>query len=273
MDDAFYVFQVQGGLAANALARLLPTHMDSAMCVVDWMQTPYDVSAEMLTLFLLGNVVLDFKSVLLLNHGARGPLTSRANGAWLDVYSRLFDDARVAIAGPRLSCEQGPHVQTHAYALSSRALAAVLSHELSVSEAALRDKNKFIAHAEIGLSRVLRSQGWTIMSIASDSRALGVEAVCNASVSFSRYAEQPQHANQVFYKFGGSPLRRRGLCQDAPRTREQRRFVAWFRDVRLAVGLVHNLTAALVGQVPGLHWPEQLCASGDASWANEAVQM
>jgi hypothetical protein len=104
-DPAFYIFQVLYGVEHNDHAHLLPTHLRDHACVVDWYKTPYDVSAQMVTLALLGDVAFQFRNVFLMNHSTRGPLTHR--DTWLQEYGSLLLDESVGIAGAQIACFQG----------------------------------------------------------------------------------------------------------------------------------------------------------------------
>jgi hypothetical protein len=253
---AFYVFNVLYGRKGNAFAHLLPSHAHA--CSVDWLATPYDVTAQMATAALLGHdVVRQFENVFMLNQGVRGPLTHRANGEWLQIYRSLLNsDPHVALAGPSISCGFSKHVQTFAWTISTRLLPLALAYELSVSAAEMRTSLAYVEHAEVGLSRFFRSLGFNIASL-SDQALSGSAAnvTCNdASKKVpSWYAKlgRPSSPQAIFFKFGGGVMNI--LCSVDRGTRR-----SYLRDSLLNVDVVSAHTRLLRAEAD-LVWPDELC--------------
>jgi len=284
-DPAFYIFQVLGGRAQNSFKRLLPTHLKDHMCIIDYYKTPYDVSAHMVTLWSLGPLVNKFHSVLMLNHGVRGPLTHRDNGQWLSAFSNMLNVSKVAIAGSRINCAKPvpgqpafvknenmpPHVQTHAFALRTSVLPIVIAYQLSISAKDLQSVANYINYAEVGMSGFLRIHGYKMASLEalnySKKNAAGMypEYTMHSrkSFSFAQCDMDPLRSKEslIFYKFGGN------AAYQSCNLGNFSEIVNWL-DYMLLSETVKNLTLQLKSNEPkiGLKATFKYCreASNDA---------
>jgi hypothetical protein len=89
-------------------------------------------------------LVSQFGTVLFFNDLARGPFSLRKNGQWLGEFTAMLSGS--GIVGSVISCQGGPHVQTHSFAMRSGLAWDVLSRhftsqnsklEVSISQDAL----------------------------------------------------------------------------------------------------------------------------------------
>jgi len=124
----------------------------------------------------------------------------------------------VAIAGPRINCGQQlpdqlpaeaeivPHVQSHAFTLRSDvAMTLIVPFELSLGLHEMHNdaesRLRYIQHAEIGISRLLKLAGFQMASRE--------QFVYYGTKRFSqRYCYMDHFKNKkdlIFYKFGGTP--------------------------------------------------------------------
>jgi len=263
-DPAFYIIQVYTGSERNEFVGLIPKErMNDHICLIDWPRTPYDVSAQMATMGLVGGLVMEFKSIFLLNHGTRGPMTHRRDARWMKEFTKPFDlDEKVALLGPRVSCLISPHVQTNAYVIRGKILPILLKYQLAIPSQAMTDPNRYVAYAEVGQSEHLIKQGFAISSRAeflTYGRAAYPVEKCKGD--YVRERETHNHPDQILFKFGGGMIWR-GLCLNP---RLDIRFIVYVRDIRLNIGLVSNLTARISINEPevGLSLPEKLCRTDD----------
>jgi hypothetical protein len=113
----FYWLNIFKG-SQNNLNDFLPSNNQWNVVRMEWPTTPLEILTRMRTLqFLSENNTLTnhFGSVLFLNDGARGPMAFRENGEWVTQFRKLLFNGqdRIGIAGPLLSCEISPHLQSH----------------------------------------------------------------------------------------------------------------------------------------------------------------
>ncbi len=223
--QAFYIFCVVGG-ADNILSRFLPYKALNAAFITA-PKSHNDLLAHVHTVTLLGdNIVNKFGSVLFLNQDARGPFEDRRNGKWWQRFVSVFQqNPSVGIVGPMISCEIGPHVQTHVFAMRSD-VALKVFHEFNPKRAAgKKNKNR---HLETSISEEAISMGHAITSLYYQRRFnrtifTGDCAVNVGNSAFHRSnptswcGVSPQDA--LFLRFGGAPLRIKGYyCQDTLQT-------------------------------------------------------
>jgi hypothetical protein len=161
LSNNFYIFNVigssKGGHLANFLSFFLPRYEAMNIAILDWDATPSDVLTHLRTLsFLQEHGSLDiFGSAFFLNNGVRGPFIGIEQGKWLEDYRKLmFTDPpgkkqKIGIAGPILSCERTPHVQTHAFMLRTEAVPAVLKAYSDYKP--LEDRKALIIRYEVSL--------------------------------------------------------------------------------------------------------------------------
>ena len=219
--QAFYIFCVVGG-ADNVLSRFLP-YKALNTAFISAPKSHNDLLAHVHAIALLGdNLVNKFGSVLFLNQDARGPFEDRLNGKWWQRIVSVFQqNPSVGIVGPMISCEIGPHVQTHAFAMRSEVALKVL-HEFNPKRAAgKKNKNR---HLETSISEEAISMGHAIVSLYYQRRFnrtifTGDCVINRGNNAFHRSnptswcGVSPQDA--LFLRFGGVPLRIKGYyCQD-----------------------------------------------------------
>jgi len=268
-DPAFFIFQVLGGQAHNNFTRLLPTHLKDHMCIIDFYKAPYDISAHMAALWSLGPLAHKFQSVLLLNNGMRGPLTHRDNGQWLNAFSNMLRNSKVAIAGSRINCAKSvpgqpdfvknenmpPHVQTHAFTLRTSVLPIVLTYQLLIPAAGLQSVANYINHAEVGMSKLLIILGYKMASLEALNYSIKTGAGINSeysmrsmnSFSSAQCDMDPFHSKEsfIFYKFGGT------AAVVSCNLRELSEVVSWL-DYMLLSETVKKLTLQLMRSEPTL---------------------
>lgn len=218
--QAFYVFCVVGG-DSHALSKYLPYSAPNTAFI----KAPGvhgDLQAHISTIATLGDTIVSkFSSVLFLNQDARGPFEGRKDGKWWSRFVSTFDkNPSIGMVGSMISCEIGPHVQTHAFAMRSEVALEVFS-EFNPRRAAGK-KNK-ARHLETSISAETINLGHSISSLYYQRRFNRTvfsggcvtqegNSAAHRSNPTSWCDVQPQDA--LFMRFGGHPLRIRGYyCQ------------------------------------------------------------
>jgi hypothetical protein len=166
---------------------------------------------------------LNFGSVMFLNNGIRGPMVYRENGEWVEEFRKLLSkEHNVGMAGPTLSCEVAPHVQTHAYIMRTQLIPPLLAEYTTFHR--YEDWPQMIRRYEVGMSQFITKQGWNISSLfyAKRLNKLYFDGYCiqvsNANKNPilnnpSRWCDlQPEEL--IIYKFGGEMLRVSGFVCD-----------------------------------------------------------
>lgn len=219
--SAFYIFRVVGG-KKNILARHLPLGVPNAV-ISKCSHGTRDLIAHIQTVNALGpDLVSRFHSVVFLSHDARGPFEGRENGEWLNRITDLFTKhPLVGLLGATISCEIAPHVQSHAFAMRSKA-ALQIFEEFNPNTAAGR-RNR-ASHLETTLSTVAVEMGYKLSSLAYERHWHEPEYVGRCIASSGNYRQhnsnptswcdiRPEEA--LFTKWGGPPLSLRGyFCQE-----------------------------------------------------------
>jgi len=218
---AFYVFNVVKGLK-NPLAIHLPSFANSPnMAMLEWKYASSDLGTHLHTVGLIGSdMVSQFYSVVFLNQGVRGPLTSRTEGQWMLELNKLMYSNNVALAGPTISCEVSPHVQTHAFSLRSDILPHVLSEMKKNMSTKFVSWQEMIASLEVGLTGVVMRAGHNVSSLLYDRRGYSYfqEGKClRKNGPRSRFELNPASwcdvtpEEVIFIKYGGEPMRTPGF--------------------------------------------------------------
>jgi hypothetical protein len=218
---AFYVFNVVKGMR-NPLAIHLPSFENRPnMVMLEWKQASSDLGTHLQTVGLIGrDMVSQFYSVVFLNQGVRGPLTSRTEGQWLIELNKLMYSNNVALAGPTISCEVSPHVQTHAFSLRSDILPHVLSEMKQNMSTKFVSWQEMIASLEVGLTGVVMRAGYNVSALLYDRRGYSYfqEGKCLLKNGpKSRFALNPASwcdvtpEEVIFIKYGGEPMRTPGF--------------------------------------------------------------
>ena len=210
--QAFYIFRVVGG-KKNRLAKYLPYNLTNVALSKCAAHVKTDLGAHVNTIHILGDsLVQKFHSVLFLNHEARGPFEGRANGAWWNRITRIFNDhPSVGMIGPTISCEIAPHVQSYAFAMRSESIVKVFAEFNPRSAAGKKNKEEVL---ETAITTTALRLGYKIASLTSE-RHWG-ETVFNgkcrnssnpntASLNPTSWCDfRPEEA--LFMRWGGEPL-------------------------------------------------------------------
>ncbi len=223
---AFYVFNVVKGMR-NPLAIYLPSFENRPnMVMLEWKQASSDLGTHLRTVELIGrDLVSQFYSVVFLNQGVRGPLTSRTEGQWLLEFNKLMYSNNVALAGPTISCEISPHVQTHAFSLRSDILPHVLSVMKEKISTTFVSWAEMVESLEVGLTGVVMRAGHNVSALLYERRGYSYfqEGKClMKNGPEAAYALNPTSwcdvtpEEVIFIKYGGEPLRTPGfMCNSA----------------------------------------------------------
>ena len=223
----FYWFNVIGG-KENNVQPYLPDSKQWNVARLEWLVSPSDILMHLRTLGVVKNTLeLNFGSVFFMNNGVRGPMLLRENGAWMNEFRNLLSDKHhVGMAGPAISCEVSPHVQTHAYIMRTSLIPALLTEYTSFHQ--FHNWPALIRHYEVGMSQFVMRQGWNISSLLYAKRVNKAYfdgsciPVTNAHKNDilnnpSRWCDlKPEEL--IIYKFGGEMLRVSGfVCEDVRR--------------------------------------------------------
>ncbi|KAJ1415502.1 hypothetical protein B484DRAFT_454512, partial [Ochromonadaceae sp. CCMP2298] len=215
---AYYLFNIVGD-ADNPIIPLIPTHLPTVSYVL-WSEASSDLDCHMrLTRKLGDRMITRFGAVLYMNQGVRGPLVDRVGGQWLGRFKGLLGSHNVAMAGPSMSCEVSPHVQTHMFALRSQMVPKITAHiRESMTGANLKDWTKLIHALEVGMTGVVQAAGFNVSSFLYANRDqpyfkhcltyqgpknqfdLNPASWCGVSIQ-----------ELVFVKWGGEPMRTPGM--------------------------------------------------------------
>ena len=212
-DKAFYLFNVVDG-PDNPLERYLPKEPKNVGCI-NWIHANDALDLHLRTLKLLTHeIVSSFSAVFFFSHDVRGPLIYRENAQWIHEYRKLLDSNNVGMVGPTFSCENAPHVQTHAFALRTEVVPTLWKVNATFEESGLM-LSEFIA------SRGPR--GYNLSSLLYDRRygqpyfngkcAPGIGSVMHPTLNPISWCNIMPH-EVVFMDWGGEPVRLLGyLCE------------------------------------------------------------
>lgn len=182
-----------------------------------------ELMAHIQTVSVIGaDIVTKFHSVVFLSHDARGPFEGRDNGEWLQRISSMFTShPLVGLLGATISCEITPHVQSHAFAMRSRAAVQVFEE---FSAHTVSGRHNRASHLETSLSSIAVQMGYRLSSLAYERQWGEPEFVgrCIASKgNYPQYNTNPtswcniRPEDALFAKWGGPPLSVRGyFCQE-----------------------------------------------------------
>lgn len=219
--QAYYIFCVVGG-AEHTLSKFLPFNAPN----VAFIKAPGghgDLLGHVNTIALLGDTIVSkFSSVLFLNQDARGPFEDRTDGRWWRRFVTTFEEnPLVGIVGSMISCEIGPHVQTHAFAMRSEVAMEVFSEFNPRRIAGKKNRNR---HLETSLSTETTSLGHAMSSLYYQrkfNRTVFAGACVTKEGNSPVYRSNPTSwcdvlpQDALFMRFGGHPLRIRGYyCQE-----------------------------------------------------------
>jgi hypothetical protein len=320
---AFYWINIVGG-AQNALFNLFQPHADlfPNIALLDWSIVPSDMYLHFRTLdllvesgFLSSREYLrnNFTAIVFLNNEARGPLAHRFSlpslvpGSspsshvyleeegrgrgfhWLELFQFLLGRGDNQLVGPSFSCELGPHVQTHVFAIRPSFIGDILrryrppddtgatatSSSSSSAPPRFRYWRQLIRHYELGLTQLARSPplNHSVHSFLYFFRQ-------NRSTSFSSCLAPPLERSTgfrtdlnpvrwcdlsfeevVFVKWGGNAFRQNGLvCERAKQqmeahlpvlVRSQREHYLALRDKQPQLGILSEGDDLFVEATPG----------------------
>ena len=112
--DAFYVFNVEGGLANPAII-LIPQDLPN-VATVQW---TYSTSTFSSLKDMGSEIGKHVSAVFSLSSGVRGPLVGYEGAAWIGAYRKLLDRNNVGIVGSWIDCEPVVRMPTQALAIRS----------------------------------------------------------------------------------------------------------------------------------------------------------
>jgi hypothetical protein len=219
--EALYIFNILGG-EGNPFFRHIPCHAINVICVqleheaVEF-ETVVDFETHKDLVDKLGDdVLLKFKTVLFLNHEARGPFDRQNNGEWLKSFTGLIDQPNkgsgptsggssrnnvhlVSVSGKQaatstkpigavstgISCESEPRILTYAFALAShlvsKAFIAVSLH--SVEESQYHNRTELLGAV---MTAHLLQQGVTLATLVQQARFGGNAGVASVAAQALR---------------------------------------------------------------------------------------
>jgi hypothetical protein len=223
----FYWFNIIGG-KDNNMVDYLPSDNQWNVVKLEWLVSPSDILMHLRTLNVVKHTLqIHFGSVMFLNNGVRGPMMYREDGQWVNEFRKLLsDEHHVGMAGPTLSCEVAPHIQTHFLIMRTRLVPALIQEYTTFHR--FDDWPELIRHYEVGMSQFIMRHGWNISSLMYSKRLNKTYfdgyciPVTNAHRNGilnnpSRWCDvQPEEL--IMYKFGGEMLRVSGfVCEDVRR--------------------------------------------------------
>jgi hypothetical protein len=216
----FYWLNIFKG-SQNNLNDFLPSNNQWNVVRMEWPTTPLEILTRMRTLqFLSENNTLTnhFGSVLFLNDGARGPMAFRENGEWVTQFRKLLFNGqdRIGIAGPLLSCEISPHLQSHTLIMRTEVVNPYVNSTSSFFR--YRDWRKYNHRQDMFLFQLVHQElKWNVASFLHyhklnklffDGECISLppvvknEKIYPAVKNPSRWCDlKPEEI--IFYKFGG----------------------------------------------------------------------
>jgi hypothetical protein len=145
-------------------------------------------------------------------------MSGRQDAQWLSTFtSMLHPEEGVIAAGPQVSCEIMPHLQTHMYIVAAAVVPLLTAYQLAISAVEQHQRLVYIEHVEVGMTQFLLHAGYRVASLPAHNRA---PHASNSSVwtGTCTRAENPNTsceivpATSVFVKFGGEMMRRKSFC-------------------------------------------------------------
>jgi hypothetical protein len=129
-----------------------------------WASTDSDILTHALSIATIKRHLQTFDVVIALNQGVRGPLVHR--GTWVSKFLTPLEIRNVMLAGPVISCEQAPHVQTHMFVFSTKILELFLQHELKAGN----NWSEIVTVSEVGLTQQVIKSGFRVSSLLYRNR-------------------------------------------------------------------------------------------------------
>jgi hypothetical protein len=171
-------------------------------------------------------------------------MSGRQNAAWLRTFTELLrPEQGIMAAGPQVSCELMPHLQTHMYIVAAPVLPLLTAYQLAIGSREQRTRNFYIEHVEVGMSQFLLHAGYRIASLPSSNKpSTSSDGVWDGTCKTKRNPNaacdlSPERS--VFVKYGGQMMRKKAFCAQT------------VQAVQAAtLRLVHNGTARVT------FWPE-----------------
>jgi len=209
---AFYIFRVVGG-KKNKLAKHLPYNLTNVALSKCAAHVKTELAAHVNTIHILGDALVQkFHSVLFLTHETRGPFEGRANGAWWNRITRIFNDyPGVGMIGPTISCEIAPHVQSYTFAMRSETIVKVFAEFNPRTAAGKKNKDEEL---ETAVTDTALRLGYQIASLATE-RHWGetvFNGKCRNSATPNTVSQNPtswcdfRPEEALFMRWGGEPL-------------------------------------------------------------------
>lgn len=220
-NSTFLAVNVCGG-AYNPLKRVVDEYIGNCenFCTLLWSANESDMLTHALTLASSELQIEEFRFIVALNNGVRGPLVNLNTWIW-DFVSIISNE--IVLVGPVLSCEKSPHVQTHMFCFSSSILDMFLQNELfsSTGEA----WSETVERSEIGLSRSVMKAGLRIASLLHRRRwgETYFNGSCREELGYSNPTGwcEPYFRDSIFFKWGGEFYRQGLYCKRIRRIVEE----------------------------------------------------
>lgn len=210
---AFYLFNVASKYS-NSLIDDIPISR-SDVAVVSWKEFSTDMYVHMRTVNLLSPALMsNFSAVFFTSTAARGPLVFTHNGEWISEFRKLLNEANVGMVGPTVSCQGGPHIQTHFFALRS-VLLPYLNEEIKRYRA-MTAWLSALDYFEVAISDAVVRAGYKLSSLLTTKRLQTpvFDRNCTAgeyAIPFSlhwdyqSWCEIELH-DVIFMRWGGEPM-------------------------------------------------------------------
>jgi hypothetical protein len=154
---------------------------------------------------------------VLFKQGVRGPMSGRQDAKWLSTFTSMLQPQQgVMAAGPQVSCEIMPHLQTHMYIVAVAVVPLLTAYQLAVSAGEQHERANYIEHVEVGMTQFLLHAGYRVASLPAQNRA--IDASSSIWTGLCTHAENPNTSceivpeSSVFVKFGGQMMRSKSFC-------------------------------------------------------------
>lgn len=221
-NKAFYLFNVVDNY--NPIINKIPLNKPN-VGMLKWTTASSDLDAHLRTMRILGRNITDrFNDIICANQGVRGPLLKRKNGEWLNEFKNLLNANNVGMVGPTMSCEVSPHIQTHMFALRTALIPTIMTQMRQNITSHFKSWTEVIAALEVGMTGVVMRAGYNVSSFLYNNRGHPYFQSGKCLVYTgppNRFDKNPvgwcgvTPAEQVFIKWGGEPMRTRGMiCND-----------------------------------------------------------
>ena len=219
--SAFYIFNCPT-TSSSLISGMIPDHMPN-VATVSWTFTGSSMNSFLQTLRALKTeTITSVDAVFSLGTGVRGPLSHVQGGSWISEFRKRLDVPMVGLVGTMISCEEGLHVQTHAFAMRTSLVLQVLlelkRYYLSAQDSPLEH------HFKHRLTHAVRELNFLVASLhhsQADASSFFNPEQCQDTGSKEVAQEEVQSCAQnpqevLFLRWNGESLGAKGfLCGKA----------------------------------------------------------